>query len=68
MGIPRQQGLNVFDRLRQRQAFEHEAQPRIGFVVICLGRLQQRVQYGAGMRARGRVREQPSFSFMGIFR
>ena len=62
MQIPRQQGFHVFHRLGGGQVTHDAAQPGVGFLSIGFGRLQQRVNNGAGVGTGRRVAKQPGFA------
>ena len=62
MEIPRQQRISGLDALGRWQFTHHPAQPGVRLKAVDASRLDKRVDHRAGVRARWRVREQPSFS------
>jgi len=62
MQIQWQQRLDFFDRFGSRQARQHALEPRVRSKAIRFGRLDQRIDHSAGVRAGCRVAKQPSFS------
>ena len=62
MEIPRQQRFYGLDGLGRWQFTHHPAQPGVRLEAVGASRFDERVDHRAGVRARWRVREQPSFS------
>ena len=57
--LPRQQRLDLLDRLRGRQRGEQAAQVRVGFELVGSSSLHQAVKMGARLGAAHRVGEEP---------